>query len=140
MSLLVNGLLPHASPMEFLHWLIFQLSLSLSLSLSHINIHTHTHSLSLSLSLTNTHTHTLSLSFSLQDQEKVASKDSVQRQSSLCDELRAVLRSMRLSDEIKRTEIAKLRTELQVKRFHQLQNFTSLQHKILRQEDLAYFT
>jgi hypothetical protein len=47
------------------------------------------------------------------DQKKVASRDSVQRQSTLCKELRAVLRSMRLSDEIKRTVITKLRTELQ---------------------------
>ena len=49
----------------------------------------------------------------------MASKDSVQRQSSLCNELRAALRSIRLSDEIKRTEIAKLRTELQVGGGHQ---------------------
>ena len=46
----------------------------------------------------------------------MASRDSVQRQNSLCQELRTALRSMRLSDEVKRAEMSKLRSELQVRR------------------------
>ena len=102
----------HTPPLPLPLSLPLPLPLSLSLSLSR--------SLSLSLSLSPSPSPAPSPSPSLpllyQDQEKMASRDSVQRQNSLCQELRTALRSMRLSDEVKRAEMSKLRSELQVRR------------------------